>query len=74
MTSCGAVDSKKNTDKLIVAKPAGYTKQQQARAADELDLLDKNLNCKGCSILETMMINYKKLRDQNRIARNEKLP
>jgi hypothetical protein len=72
--SCAKADFDAPTKKLTVAKPIGYTENEQSVAADELDILDSYYNCNGCSVLEKMMVGYKKLRDKNRIARNEKLP
>lgn len=72
--SCAKADYEAPTHKLKVAKPPEYTLGEQVKAADELEHLDKLYGCDGCSILQKMMIGYKKLRDKNRLARGEKLP
>lgn len=75
MTSCAAADyDQRPTEKIVIAKPVTYRIQEQVRAADEIDVLDDHYQCVGCSTLEKMMIDYKKLRDKNRIARGEPLP
>lgn len=74
MGSCAKADYNPPTKKITIAKPIEYTKEEQKKAADELDALDKLYNCNGCSVLEKMMIGYKRIRDNNRIARGEKLP
>lgn len=77
LTSCGAANYKEKTveksSRLTIPDIVEFTPKQQEQAANELDACDENSPL-GCKMVERMLIAFKKMRDQARVAKGEKIP